>query len=330
MSDSTRGDVLGLVRRALDEFDDRRLDITIRRTARIAVLMGETALSVRLGLELQPFGGLPAANREDTLRLMADPSSWGDPDGPAEEALDAYLALRKIEKSNNVIAHSLAELIHLDALFDEDGQTGVGELRAVHVRNVLAGVRHTAFAALCSWERQLTYTDVNERIFERFRSQVDQALAVGAPAVLDQFSAVYRRLRDAARTPGAPVADEDLAQAVTSCRRILKAVADHVLPGMPGAVNNSGHSLDDAAYRNRVYEFVAQNVSSTTVAETVKAAYGGLIERFNAVDKLSNKGVHAQLGLHEAELCAISTYLVAGELLAITAAATSTNDNPQT
>ena len=38
-------------------------------------------------------------------------------------------------------------------------------------------------------------------------------------------------------------ATESLGQAVTSCRRILKAVADHVLPGVPGAASTSGNSL---------------------------------------------------------------------------------------
>ena len=99
-------------------------------------------------------------------------------------------------------------------------------------------------------------------------------LAHGAPAVLDQFSAVYRRLREATRDPVLPVS-EDLAQAVTSCRRILKTVADHL------------------------------------------AALGGIYDRFSALDKLANKGVHAELGVPEAELCAIHTYLVAGELLAL-------------
>lgn len=319
---STSADVLSLVRRALDEFDDRPLDATVRRVARIALLLGETELSVRLGLELTPTGGLPAANRADTQRLMADSSSWGDPDGPAERAFQAYAGRRQIKNGEEKLAaHSLAEIMCWLGRYDNE-RFGNASESAFHMRTILESVRHTAFAALCSWERQLTYADVNERIFERFRSQVDASLAKGAPEVLDQFSAVYRRLREVVRTPEASI-QEDLAQAVTTCRRILKAVADHVLPGVRGATNDNGVSLDDAAYRNRIHEFVAQNVSSTSVAESAKAAYGGLIDRFNALDKLANKGVHAQLGLHEAELCAINTYLVTGELLAIAARSTT-------
>ncbi|MET8310696.1 hypothetical protein [Micromonospora sp. NPDC005173] len=110
---------------------------------------------------------------------------------------------------------------------------------------------------------------------------------------------------------------EDLAQAVTTCRRILKAVADHLLPGVAAATTEAGVSLNDAAYRNRIFQLIKDNVASEATAGTVKAALGGLYDRFTALDKLASKGVHAELGVHEAELCAISTYLVAGELLSL-------------
>jgi hypothetical protein len=319
--DSSSADVLSLVRKALDEFDDRHLDATVRRTARIAVLLGETELAVRLGFELKPIGGLPTADRADTHHLMADPSSWGDSNGPAEKALAAYSGRREIKSgpnAGNLFVHSLAEITELLHRYDTDTATAEVASSNAHLRSILDGVRHTIFAALCSWERQLTYTDVNERIFERFRSQVDAALAKGAPQVLDQFTAVYRRLREAAHRPESTV-QEDLSQAVTTCRRILKAVADHVLPGERGATNESGVKLDDPSYRNRVHEFIARHVSSGSVADSAEVAYGGLLERFKTLDVLANKGVHAQLGLREAELCAISTYLVTGELLDIAA-----------
>lgn len=316
--------LLSLVQQALNEIDDRPIDITARRAARIASLLGETEMAVYLGLELKSTGGHPPANAEDTRRLMADPSLWGAPDGPAEAAMTIYLKTRMIESGPNkgrIAAHSLAEVEDYLALVgDPDALTTEvhWELRHQMV-DIRERVRHKVFAALCSWERQLTYANVNERIFERFRSRVDAMLAQGAPTVLDQFSAVYRRLQQATKDPTVPVSEE-LAQAVTTCRRILKAVADHLLPGVAGARSEDGHPLDDAAYRNRIYEFVKIHVASETFAGNVKAALGGICERFDAIDKLANKGVHAEVGVQEAELCAIGTYLVAGELLSLLSA----------
>jgi hypothetical protein len=311
--------VLTLVQHALDEIDDRPIDVSARRAARIASLLGETEFAVYLGMELKPTGGHPPANAEDTRRLMEDPSLWGNPDGPAEGAMTRYLASRTIPsglQTGMMAAHGLGNVESLIQMFPEDVPNYDAAFSRQLMRDVKERVKHSVFVALCAWERQLTYANVNERIFERFRSQVDAMLAQGAPALLDQFSAVYRRLRAATNDPAAPVAEE-LSQAITTCRRILKAVADHVLPGVPGAKTDAGHALNDAAYRNRVHEYVKTHTSSDTTAETVNAAVGGLIERFNAIDKLANKGVHAEVGVPEAELCAIHTYLVAGELLAL-------------
>lgn len=327
LADPTVGEVahgdtdhlLRLVSTALDEIDDRPVSVTARRTARIASMLGETEFAVRLGMELKPSRGHPPTNAEDTRRLMADPSGWGAPDGPVEAAIEAYFGNRTIEAGDgkgNIDGHGLDELEAWIDRFSEEEVTHVENIVATNIRMraIVWRVRHSCFAALCAWERQLTYSNVNERIFERFRSEVDAMLAAGAPSVLDQFSAVFRRLREASANPEGPAA-EDLAQAVASCRRILKAVADHVLPGEKGATSDDGHLLNDAAYRNRIYEYLKTNVASDRTEAAIKASVGGLFDRFEALDGLASKGVHADVGLAEAELCAIGTYLVAGELL---------------
>lgn len=311
--------MLSLVQRALDEIDDHPVSVTARRTARIAVLLGETELAVRLGFELKPgSGGHPPSNASDTRRLMADPSTWGQADSPAEAALAAYMATRRIpDQRDKIDGHSLSQLEAWVSRLASDDELSKPEILEMKLRqqHILDAVQHTCFTALCSWERRLGYANINEDIFLRFKSSVDALLSAGAPDVLDQFAAVHRRLRDAAASaPDLPLS-EDVAQAVTTCRRILKAVADHLLPGLPGARSSDGRSLNDASYKNRLYEWVKVNVASDTSTESVKASIGGIFERFSALDQLASKGVHASVGLQEAELCAISTYLAAGELL---------------
>lgn len=307
-------ETLQLVRQALDDIDDRSVSVTARRTARIATLLGDTPTAVWLGHELRALGGLPSANAEDTRRLMQDPSSWGDPGGPAEEAMNKYMENRRMG-DDKVSAHGLAELedwlLRIEGeLADEPGWLET----EIHYKAVIERVRHSCFASLCAWERQLSYANINEQIFERFRSAVDAQIATEAPHLVDQFAAAHRRLRDA--TSSSEAADgEELSQATATCRRILKAVIDHLLPGERGAISDAGNKLDDDAYRNRAFEWIKANVASGTSQDAVRAALGGLIERFKAMDQLASKGVHAAVGLAEAELCAIQTYIVAGELL---------------
>lgn len=96
---------------------------------------------------------------------------------------------------------------------------------------------------------------------------------------------------------------------------MLTPAADHLLPGEPGAVTADGHKLDDSAYKNRLFEFIKTRVASDRTEYAIRSALGGVFERFDALDALSSKGVHAEVGLAEAEMCAIGTYLAAGELL---------------
>jgi hypothetical protein len=40
-----------------------------------------------------------------------------------------------------------------------------------------------------------------------------------------------------------------------------------------------------------------------------------VLNRFEAIDALASKGVHAQVSRQEAEFCAINTYVLAAEIL---------------
>ena len=135
-----------------------------------------------------------------------------------------------------------------------------------------------------------------------------------APAVLVTFNAVFRRLRDAAWSDPTVESAEELSQAVTSCRRVLKAIADRVYPPTTQE-SATGNKLDDQRYRNRIREFIKSVSQSKPMGDVYQKMVEGLYDRFVALDGLANKGVHASVALNDAELCAIQTYIMAGELL---------------
>lgn len=307
--------LLVLVRTALDEFDDRPLAVSIRRAVRIATLLGESHIAVRLSLELRNHGGDRGANAEDVRRLLADRSTWGEPEGPVETAFAEYMEDRRIAPGK-VQGFSVTQLEFWDNYVTEAGldTTEILESQMTDLE-MLERIRHRTFTALCEWERRLTFGGTNEAIFTRYQRRVDRLLSEGAPHLVDQVNAVHRRMRDAASVDPAVAVEEELSQAVTTCRRILKAVIDHVLPGEHGVFSEDGHVLDNDKYRNRLREFTRRARAGEHLRDAVEAAVTGLSERFDALDGLASKGVHADVALEEAELCAISTFVVAGEVL---------------
>ncbi|MCX5095929.1 hypothetical protein OOK36_45450 [Streptomyces sp. NBC_00365] len=310
------------MRQALDDFDDKPLEVSVRRAVRIANLVGDTKYAVRLALELKPMGGDRTTNGETSRMLMADPSTWGSGTGPAEQAHRQWMNDRKIGESGNVDVHSLVELEFWNKELDELKKSGerVDYDHDLTTRQrstrIIARARHLTFALLCSWERRLGYTSINESIFGGYRVKVDKLLTDGVPELLLQFNAVYRRLQEAAETSPDRDAAEELSQAITTCRRILKAVVDHVLPPQDEP-SVTGHPLDDAHHRNRLFEFTKRAIESKSSNKLTDVMISGLYDRFVAVDTMTNKAVHAAIAFETANLCALNTYIICGEIISL-------------
>jgi hypothetical protein len=228
---------------------------------------------------------------------------------------------RTAEDTDLSVGYSIGELEFWDREWEFVRHEVVGEDYVIATsgrqknNEILLRVRHRVFTLLCSWERQLSYTSINQTIFERAESHIDALLARQAPGILDAFNAAMRRLAEAAaKDIPADESSEELAQAITSCRRILKFVADLVYPPTEGT-DADGHLLDGDHYRNRIKEYTKEAVKSESLRGVLAASIDGLFDRFASLDKLANKGVHAAIARREAEYCAIQTYLLAGELL---------------
>ncbi|MFE7537246.1 hypothetical protein ACFU67_23595 [Streptomyces rhizosphaericola] len=313
--------ILTLVRTALDEFDDRPLSVSIRRAVRIASLAGDSQVAVRLALELRPSDGDPKANGEATRRLMADPALWASADGPAEAAMREYLSDRALDRKNPeslIAGHSLSEIEYLLRMLDPELASGNMSPNSfestARLRNVQELARHRTFAYLCEWERRFGYSSINDSIFGSYKAVVDRLLSVHAPDLVERFNTLYRRLNEAAAQDHTRQAGEELSQALTTCRRILEAVVGQVLPAQaePSA---AGYKLDQASYRSRLFEFIKITNESKNVSAATTAMAEGLHARFAAFDKLTSKGVHADVALRAANMCALNVYVLCGEVL---------------
>ncbi len=197
-----------------------------------------------------------------------------------------------------------------------DQQYGEDLASQLKMVEVLTRARHHAFTYLCQWERQLGFAVNQGDALTAVSRRVDGLLASSAPDVLDQFNVAFRRLREAASRDSDAEADEELSQALTSCRRILKAVVDVIQPADPAmAKSNDGHLLTDENYKNRLFEFLKAGIASNSFQSVLIKDGESLYERFGSIDSLTSKGVHARVALDEAEFCALHVYMLAGELL---------------
>ena len=234
---------------------------------------------------------------------------------PVEVAIASFgspLTKKLIGGSTAEIEQRLATLElsrHRPSATSDELQTTTIQLQLL--REALERIRHRVFSTLCLWERRLTFAATNVRIFDRHRSRVDQMLAQVAPDVVDQLSAAYRRVEEGDV--------ESLSQSLTSCRRILKATADHLYPPGEPVVGDDGveRTMGEEQFVNRLWQFALEAIegrSRRRLITTTLQEFGGRIDRLYA---LTNKGVHDTVSPDEVELCVIQTYLMVGELLAL-------------
>jgi hypothetical protein len=159
--------MLTLVRQALNDFEVVSLSSSIRRSIRIANLLGEPQTAVRLSLEIGSHGG---ANFKQSANLVQYylPASKDSADlnALAGRALEEYIKDRSPSTTEVVWCHTISELEHLASKPSlEDGvPSEILELRFIATQIVERTLNRT-FALLCRWERELTHSNTREETF---------------------------------------------------------------------------------------------------------------------------------------------------------------------
>ncbi|MGN6719043.1 MAG: hypothetical protein ACTHLX_16810 [Candidatus Binatia bacterium] len=152
------------------------------------------------------------------------------------------------------------------------------------------------------WYNELHYSHVAQSIFESRRLEADTKLKDICPKALEKFVVAYERLRSGS--------EEDWSQALLSCRRILKSVADSVFPPRKELyIGRDGkeHDVSDEKYFNRLLAFIDEKTQSPTRREVTRAQVDYLCRALEAVHKETQKGVHADVQRKEADSTVLLT-----------------------
>jgi hypothetical protein len=160
---------------------------------------------------------------------------------------------------------------------------------------------------------ELKFSSIPSDIFERTRSKVDKKIGELVPGAIRKFSAVYENLISEN--------DEDWANAVHSCRRILQETADGVYPPRADKEVAAGGKqkiikLGPDNYINRLIAYVEENSDSDRFNEIVGSHMRYLGERLDSIFQAAQKGSHHVISSQdEADRYVIYTYLVIGDIL---------------
>jgi len=212
-------------------------------------------------------------------------------------------------------AHPPDGLHPVDLYFENQSATGVKHyaLRLVREhKSILSRIRTRVHDFLSQTEKQVIFGQYLSAIFEKNIAYVDQKLSQICPDAQAKFASAYNRLNE--------TNPESWAQSLTTCRRLLKSLADVLYPvpkdPVPG-IDGKSHKLTDDKYIARLWQFIFEKLRSSTSGELLIANIQELGNRLDRLYNLTCKGPHADVNEFEVNQCFIQTYLLAGDILRI-------------
>lgn len=276
----------------------------VLKASRVARLVGYAELSEFLAAERNGYTGSEAKWIKRAGRSSEDhdgkffPQSIAKVEAGLEAAQQAITALHG--GGNYSGEHIMGASRHHDTLITQHARTagmwaGIAGQVVVAIYDMVAEIYH-----------ELLFSELQASLFAETQSMVDGALAGAGGSALEKIERVSDRLRD-----GDP---ESVSQGLTTCRRLIDSVADHVFPAQaePYAMGEEATLAVGAQnVLNRLQAYTHQRGIAQGRRDRLRRTLKDLYGRCSA-------GTHADVTVDEARFVFLQTYVALGEILTLT------------
>ncbi|WP_427135095.1 hypothetical protein [Pseudarthrobacter sp. S9] len=331
--------ILDLVRRALDAADQPGTSVSslVRQTTRIASLRRDYAVVLACHLETFDGGATHKAKRDTTMdeklrtllgdveantviegcaaRYVHNRSMGGGKDVINTNSIDSLERL--IDKLRTAAGDPAAAqyLTQVDAYFYLEKLAKAGaalQPEIFSLENIISRVRQRLHDYLVAAESEILTGQTESTLFTRGEAYVVERLKTISPNALEKYRAAEQRISEGT--------SEGFAQALASCRRMIKSLADSLYPATNKKIkglDGKERDLGNEQFLNRLMQFAIDRLGRNTHVRLVEEAVEGLGHRLNKLNSLSSKGVHDEVSLVEAESCLMWTFFLVADLLRI-------------
>ncbi|MER5814096.1 MULTISPECIES: hypothetical protein [Streptomyces] len=184
-----------------------------------------------------------------------------------------------------------------------------GLVSSVHWED--SGARETIFDPYDNMQHFRRLGEADELLHGQFSSAVGETLM----RCSDLDPNLTQRLHAALKAFESHETAEELAHVSLSCRRFTEKLADCLYP--PREEKANGRKVGQAEYRNRLWAYIAENVTSDTTRELLIANVEDLGKRIDRLDSLSNKGLHSIVSSSGVNRLLLSLLVVAHDLISL-------------
>jgi hypothetical protein len=151
---------------------------------------------------------------------------------------------------------------------------------------------------------ELMFSELQASLFDDARTAIDGKLASSSGDALKKIESISERVRDGDA--------EAISQAMSTCRRLIDAVADTVFAAKdePYTIGEQPLSVKANNVLNRINAYVHQRGITGERATRIRHTLAGIYGR-------TSKGVHQDVDPHESRYVFLATYVLLGEILTL-------------
>ena len=301
------GNALRLVKEAIDALQARSPNSTstaVRKLQTAAYLIDNKDLAIWCDFQLGKLDHLSKRKNEDRKvyisRIYAQLQEHKIPFTVEElgpRAIEAGGGFSSIEFIEDILTQ-----------MQKKKRSNDGTHYQPYLRRVISATANAAATHANRLYANLAFGEVPRQHFDLIRDRVDNLLLDICPDAIERFMTAYERLAGGRA--------EDWSLALTSCRRIIKAVADVIYPPKDGKV--ADRKVGDQQYINRIWAFLDKNMASSSDKNLAKAHIDYLGSFIEELNKKTSKGVHSAVNHEEAVRTVLYTYLTLGDILDFT------------
>jgi AbiTii len=295
------------------EFSRTTVDKHVLKAMRLARLLGDDEAQRWLGYEIH---GVPAT--DEGHEWMTRVRRWTDQDAatgywsPTAE-MEAHRNGAQAARDALGGAVSLSGDYVTTAMRERSQSIGKYTSSVTAMTKVLAAVDSEIYRYASDVYAELQFSEIQADLFQQSQEKVDAVFAAMAGSALKKIESINERLRrdDA----------EAVSQAMTTCRRLIDSVADHVFPAKEEPYKIGDQEL--VVKQNNVLNRI--NACLHTLGVT-----GGRADRLRRslsdIYGRVSKAVHDDVDGHEARYLFLTTYVTLGEVLTVGQVRSSSHD----
>lgn len=315
-----QAEALRLLDEALKELESPKGSVlaAIQKTSRSSTLIGNADIQAWCAIQLGDGSyALALQKLLSALTIKDEPKSEKSKRAVAEavKELDSLklkhevhytheeLTVKASESGGGYVSIGFVEERYADLVRTRQGNDG-----KYYKNNLFAHlnyVRKRAHEFASTLYNQLKFSGTVRNCFDVLKSEVDDKLLDLNPALAEQLMLAFKAI--------SAQKDEEWSQALTTCRRLLEGLADELYPASTEV--SKGRALTQAQYVNRLWAFMDKSIESDSNKELAKSHVDFLGAWIEKTNKLSNKGVHADVSQVEAVKAVFHIYLVVADLL---------------